>query len=193
MNDLETPSSRIPTPDSDWRRFVRHFKKDLEYDYSMAVFSESDEKIVPTNKEYYRIKDQNLGIVFHPEKPNLREKIKFKQMKRKNSSKAKLRPETPAAVMLRWNKRTQILQASRECDDKVFCKSPLNTQEEEMQKNGNEEDWLDVLNFKEYYKKLVGENSSEINCDPCIELRFHGNIVVSIRSRAAACLYYTFI
>ena len=185
-------SDRQP-PDSEWMRFLQHFKKDLKYDYFIAVFSESGKKIVLNNKNNYRIKDKNLGIAFHPQKTNLEDKIKFIQMESKNSSNSNGRPETPVAVKLRWNKDAKILQAARICDDQVLCKSPLNTQEEKMQKSKNGEDWLDVLNFKKYYKKLVGENSSGINCDPCIEFRFRDNTTVSIRSRAASCLHYTCI
>ena len=77
-------SDRQP-PDCEWMRFLQHFKKDLKYDYFIAVFSESGKKIVPNNKDNYRIKDKNLGIAFHPQKTNLEDKIKFIQMESKNS------------------------------------------------------------------------------------------------------------
>ena len=192
MTHSGTSSPKAQTPDSDWRRVV-HFKNDLEYDYFMAVLNGS-QKYVP-NEEYYRIKDNYLGIVFHPESDNLQEKIKFKQLKSKNSSNSNPQLETAVDGMLRWNKGTEILQAIRKCNKQVFCKSPLYEQEVEIKQNENngEDDWIDVLNFNEYYKKLLGENSCGIYCDPSIELRFDGNTTVYMRSRVAGCLYYTFV
>ena len=185
-DNVSKSTSRGFSSNDEWRNWVQ-FDKDLKYDYFMEVDCDNLQQFVLHEK--FSIKqDSVLNIFYNPEGDLPKKRIVFEESKEENNSGSNERLD----VTLSWNESKGSLLATCKSDAAVICRSHVNGGVEEKMKKDKA---IELFCFPKLFTQLSNELCVP-EFDPSdTALIFDSNsekTTVSIRSRTAGCLYYTF-